>query len=79
VPPSPTLTAAASARPASLPGATSEVEIRFIAESPLRTRVQLEHRNLDRHGPGWESMRDAVGHPNGWPGGLELFAQHLSG
>jgi uncharacterized protein YndB with AHSA1/START domain len=61
------------------PGATSEVEIRFIAESPLRTRVQLEHRNLDRHGPGWESMRDAVGHPNGWPGGLELFAKHLSG
>jgi uncharacterized protein YndB with AHSA1/START domain len=61
------------------PDLTSEVEIRFIAESPSRTRVELEHRNLDRHGPGWESMRDAVAHPNGWAGGLELFAQHLSG
>lgn len=59
--------------------ATSEVEVRFIAESPSRTRVELEHRNLDRHGPGWESMRDAVGHANGWAGGLERFAQHLSG
>jgi hypothetical protein len=28
--------------------------------------VELEHRNLDRHGEGWEGMRDAVGSPNGW-------------
>jgi uncharacterized protein YndB with AHSA1/START domain len=59
--------------------ATSEVEIRFIAETAARTRVQLEHRNIDRHGSGWESMRDAVGSPEGWQGGLELFGQHLRG
>jgi uncharacterized protein YndB with AHSA1/START domain len=53
---------------------TSEVEVRFIAEGPGQTRVDLEHRNLDRHGDGWEQMRDAVGSPDGWPGGMNDFA-----
>jgi uncharacterized protein YndB with AHSA1/START domain len=53
---------------------TSEVEVRFVAEASDRTRVELEHRNLDRHGAGWEQMRDAVGSPDGWSDGLRLFA-----
>jgi uncharacterized protein YndB with AHSA1/START domain len=53
---------------------TSEVEIRFTSEGDARTRVDLEHRNLDRHGDGWEKMRDAVGSPDGWGVGLERFA-----
>ena len=46
---------------------TSEVEVRFIADGPARTKVELEHRNLDRHGDGWEGMREGVGGDQGWP------------
>jgi uncharacterized protein YndB with AHSA1/START domain len=56
---------------------TSEVEVRFIAEAPDRTRVELEHRNLDRHGEGWQAERDAVGGDQGWPLYLDRFGQQI--
>jgi uncharacterized protein YndB with AHSA1/START domain len=61
------------------PAKTSEVEVRFTSEAPQRTRVELEHRHLDRHGEGWEGMRDAVGSSGGWDVGLQAFAAKLRG
>jgi uncharacterized protein YndB with AHSA1/START domain len=55
---------------------TSEIEVRFTEQTPDRTLVELEHRNLDRHGEGWEQMQAAVGSPKGWLWGLERLAEY---
>lgn len=57
----------------------SEVEVRFVAETPERTRIELEHRNLDRHGPGWEGVREGVEGDAGWPLYLARYADVVAG
>ena len=51
---------------------SSEVEVRFIAQGPQATLVELEHRNFERLGAeAGASMRKDV--DGGWPGMLEHF------
>lgn len=56
------------------PAKTSEWEVRFVEEAPSRTRVEIEHRHLDRHGDGWEGVREGVGGAEGWPLYLSRYA-----
>jgi len=60
------------------PDNTSEVEVRFVAEGPNRTRLELEHRNLDRHGPGWPAITDGISGDRGWPLYLNRYAALLT-
>ena len=53
---------------------TSEWEVRFVAETAERTRVELEHRNLERHDEGWQGLRDGVAGDAGWPLYLRRYA-----
>jgi uncharacterized protein YndB with AHSA1/START domain len=61
------------------PEKTSEWEVRFIPEGRERTRVELEHRNLERHGEGWEGEREAIASDGGWPLYLQRFAEVVKG
>jgi hypothetical protein len=52
--------------------------VRFVAESPTQTRVELEHRGFDRHGAGADGVRVSIDAPTGWTYILELFAKHVA-
>jgi uncharacterized protein YndB with AHSA1/START domain len=55
------------------PDLVTEVEVRFIAEPDGMTRVEFEHRNLERLGPSAADARGALDSEGGWTGLLERF------
>jgi uncharacterized protein YndB with AHSA1/START domain len=59
------------------PALVTEVEVRFTAEGEA-TRVDLEHRNLERFGAEIEKVRGSIDGPNGWRTVLAQFADAIS-
>lgn len=55
------------------------VEVRFIADGPSATRVELEHRDLDRLGSEGAVLRDIVDSPRGWGVLLETYVNQVEG
>jgi hypothetical protein len=61
------------------PAKASEVEIRFTAEGPGTTLVELEHSKLERHGEGWQQLRTVFESPGAWSGILAIYARKVEG
>jgi uncharacterized protein YndB with AHSA1/START domain len=53
----------------------TEVEVTFTPEGPKRTRVELEHRNLERFGLDAAELRKSIDSSGGWGELLETFAR----
>lgn len=58
------------------PDLVTEVEVKFIAESADTTRVELEHRYLERMGEKAAEARKAVDSPGGWSAITEAFRRY---
>ena len=54
------------------PARASRVDVTFSDEGG-RTRVELVHSQLDRHGPDWKRLRAGVDSDGGWRGILAEF------
>lgn len=57
------------------PDRASEVEVRFVPVGAAQTRVELQHRHLERHGAGWQDYRSVLEGESGWPVFLKRFRE----
>ncbi len=56
------------------PSKASEIDVCFLAEAPDRTRLEFEHRHLERYGEQAERMRSVLDGPNGAVGVVIAYA-----
>jgi len=61
------------------PDLVTEVEVTFTPEGVKRTRVELEHRDLERFGANAEEMRRSLLSDGGWSGQLVAFKTSAEG
>lgn len=59
------------------PDLVTEVEVTFAPEGE-GTRVDLEHRHIERMGDKADAMRESVSGPGGWPALLQLYADEAN-
>jgi len=59
------------------PGLVTEVEVTFTPDG-AGTRVDLEHRHIERMGEKADAMRESVSGPGGWPALLQLYADEAN-
>lgn len=57
------------------PAQASRVEVTFHDLGDGTTRVDLLHDRIERHGKGWEQLRDVFRSEGGWPGILRGFVE----
>jgi uncharacterized protein YndB with AHSA1/START domain len=57
------------------PDLITEVEVTFTPVEGGATRVDLEHRNLERFGDKVEAVRNSIDSEGGWTGILKVYAE----
>jgi len=57
------------------PDLVTEVEVKFTSLGGGETRVELEHRNIERFGDKAETMRSAIDSEGGWSAIVKLYAE----
>jgi len=57
------------------PEFSTEIEVSFVAEGARRTRVELEHKQLERYGAAADAMKNTFESDDAWAAQLAAFAR----
>jgi len=60
------------------PAFSTEIEVGFFAEGPRRTRVELEHKQLERYGADAEAVKKTFESDDAWAASLAAFGRAVA-